>query len=51
MRNSFEPINLKYASKHLDWVVSNFKERSQKEIKKPKKSLFGSFIELLKRIF
>ncbi len=50
MRSDFEPIFLKEASKHLDWIISNFRE-DEKNLAKREKSFFAKFISFLKRVF
>ncbi len=47
MKSNFEPINLKEASKHLDWLIDK-----TREVSKPKeKTLWQKIITFLKRVF
>lgn len=47
MQNDFNPIHLKEASKHLDWLI----EKTKRIYKPRKKTFFQKFIDLLKRVF
>jgi hypothetical protein len=47
MKNSFEPINLIEASKHLDWLL----ERTKSVYKPKKKTLMQKIISFLTKIF
>jgi hypothetical protein len=48
MKNSFEPINLQSASRHIDWLINKTKEIYHQE---PKKTPWQKFLNILTRIF
>jgi len=48
MKNSFEPINLQNASRHIDWLINKTREIYHVP---PKKSLWQKFLNILTRIF
>ncbi|WP_331775780.1 hypothetical protein [Sulfurospirillum sp. 1612] len=47
MQNDFDPINLKEASKHLEWLI----DKTKRVYKPQEKTFFQKFIDLLKRVF
>ena len=49
MQNNFEPINLKNAKRHLDWLIN--KNSENKEPHKAKISLWKKFLNSLTKIF
>ncbi len=55
MQNNFEPLNLKNANRHLDWLINKTGSVSKtSNITKPKKtkvSLWSKVLNILTRIF
>ena len=52
--DGFEPIYLRDAKRHIDWLYEKIKttqESSDKKIQTKKSPLFVRFINLLKRVF
>jgi len=55
MQNNFEPINLKNAQRHLDWLINKNSEKNKNsKNNKPQKikiSLWGKILNVLTKIF
>lgn len=49
MHNNFEPLNLKNASRHLDWLIN--KTGGTNKPQKAKASLWKKILNILTRIF
>jgi len=49
MQNNFEPINLKNAKRHLDWLINKNSENNRPQ--KTKISLWRKIFNVLTKIF